>query len=202
MPVKNKLLVADDRQERRERVHVVILDFEYGKGLATYEFRSHGDLVHFLSSNDWKDEKGHVRLFVVEDLSSAVIELLGSRFDIDPCFFRAHLSDYVWYNMRDPWFKMPLIYSRLVSNAHFTLRYLQPRYFGNKDSIETAKQQIGAFNVLRRIDFDVSNKTWADLKGSAVGLVRSSKSCWVRPKNSAGEGWLGSVKLLRLRPPS
>lgn len=45
------------------------------------------------------DPSVKLRLFVVEDLSREVIEALGSKFDIDPSFFREHLVDYVWYNV-------------------------------------------------------------------------------------------------------
>lgn len=45
------------------------------------------------------DPSVKLRLFVVEDLSRDVIEALGSKFDIDPSFFREHLVDYVWYNV-------------------------------------------------------------------------------------------------------
>lgn len=45
------------------------------------------------------DASVRLRLFVVEDLSREVIETLGSKFDIDPSFFREHLVDYVWYNI-------------------------------------------------------------------------------------------------------
>ncbi|TRX94479.1 hypothetical protein FHL15_004634 [Xylaria flabelliformis] len=56
-----------------------------------------------------KPEKGeepagtHVKLklSVVEDLSHEVIERLGYRFDTDPDFFRSHIHDYAWYNIRD-----------------------------------------------------------------------------------------------------
>lgn len=51
-------------------------------------------------------EKGEVddivmRLFVVEDLSRDVIEMLGEQFNIDPHVFRAHIFDNAWYNIRD-----------------------------------------------------------------------------------------------------
>jgi len=47
------------------------------------------------------NDKVQFGLYVVEDLSSDVIEVLGSGLEIEPSFFRAHIVDYVWYNVRD-----------------------------------------------------------------------------------------------------
>lgn len=56
------------------------------------------ELEEYLSGTR-DDQSLKLRLFVVEDLSRSVIEALGSKFDVDPSFFREHLVDYVWYNM-------------------------------------------------------------------------------------------------------
>ena len=72
-----------------------------------------------------------------------------------------------------------------------SFRYFQPRYFSDKTSIEGAKREAGSFNVLRRIEFDNTNKVWADAAGSDIGLVRSSTTLWIRPNETQSQAWLG-----------
>ena len=128
------------------------------------------------------------RLYVVEDLSSDVIEALGAKFDIDPHFFRGQISDYMWHNPRDPWAELPTLDVLSRHRPYACTPYFQPRYFRDSASLTRAKGEAGAFNVLRRID---SNHRWEgredfDQPGSEIGLVRSKMSCWIR-KNAAGE---------------
>lgn len=188
--MKQKALVPNDRRERLTRSHIAVLDISPGTGLVVNEFTSSEELARFLDVNPWNDSIGHVRLFVVEDLSRASIELLGDRFNLDPGFFRSQMCDYSWYNLRDPWFEMPTLPSRAKQNSYFTLRYLRPTYFRDVESAQRAKRWVGRFNVLRRIDFD-KWKSWADTPGSCVGGVRAATSCYIRPRQEADQGWLG-----------
>lgn len=190
MPVKQKALVLEDRQERFDRLHVVVLDITSESNVVCHEFRSSDELLRFLDCQPWVDRTGNVRLFVVEDLSRATIELLGGRFNLDPGFFRSHLCDYTWFNLRDPWFEMPKLASRARTDPYFTLRHLRPHYFRDTESAKQAKRSVGGFNVLRRIDFD-NWKSWADKPDSSIGSVRSSTSCYIRPRQHTGHGWLG-----------
>lgn len=192
VPVKQKALVTEDRKERLTRLHIAVLDITPGSDLNVNEFHSANELIHFLDSHPWNDTIGNVRLFVVEDLSRTSIELLGSRFNLDPAFFRSHICDYTWYNIRDPWFEMPTLPSRAKKNPYFTLRHLRPQYFRDAESAQRAKRWVGRFNVLRRIDFDKS-KSWADNPGSCVGSVRACTSCYIRPQQEADQGWLGEL---------
>jgi hypothetical protein len=122
------------------------------------------------------------RLYVVEDLSSDVIELLGAEYDIDPLFFRGQISDYLWHNPRDPWMEVPSLEIMARGRSFVCAPYIQARYFRDKDSLRRARDQAGGFNVLRRID---SNHPWEERKdfdapGSVVGFVRSKMSFWYR----------------------
>lgn len=179
------------RAERFKRLHIAVLDFNLNTDIRCQKFRSPQGLWRFLDSDPRSDNRDSARLIVVEDLSSIAIELLGWRYDINPQFFRSHLCDYTWYNTRDPWVETPALDSHLKSQSFVHFRYVQPRYFPDEESIERAKRQAGSFNVLRRIDFDTSNKAWADAEEGDIGLVRSSTSFWVRPKESQEQGWLG-----------
>lgn len=182
---------AKDKAERLKRLHVAVLDFNLEPGIRCQKFDTPQRLSEFLDTAPRSDQRDSARLIVVEDLSSVAMELLGSRYDINPQFFRGHLGDYTWYNTRDPWVETPALDSHLKSQSFVHFRYVQPRYFQDDKSIKRAKWQARSFNVLRRIDFDTSNKAWADAEGSNIGLVRSSTSVWVRPNESQDQGWLG-----------
>lgn len=131
------------------------------------------------------------RLLVVQDLSTYMIEKLGSTFDIEPGFFRSHIGDYVWLNTRDPQAEIPDLEAFSIKSSYFSVQYVQPRYFENQGQLEQAKSQAESFNVLRRIDHDGRFKPWSDMPGSDIGLVRSKVSLWVRPNKSSNRGWLG-----------
>lgn len=188
IPIKNKFLTPQDRLERRHRVKVSVINFSSGNCIERRDFNDPTALSHFLNSSS---NENQASLFVVEDLSTDTVELLGSRFDVDPTFFRAHLGDYIWFNTRDPWVELPPLESSLKTRPFVHLRYIQPRYFENGASIDIAYKEAGSFNVLRRIEFDGKNKAWADAPGSDVGLVRSSMSLWVKPSTLQKSGWLG-----------
>ena len=68
-----------------------------------------------------------------------------------------------------------------------------PKYFQSQESIETAVGELGTFNVLRRLEQELSWKVreLRKIKGPSVGVIRSKASLWIR-KNKPGEsGILG-----------
>jgi len=71
-----------------------------------------------LSDDSFNHNPEHARLFIVEDLSRDVIETFGAQYDIDPLFFRGHISDYLWYNTRDPW-------TELQDLSHISQEYVK-----------------------------------------------------------------------------
>lgn len=194
VPIKQRALIPEDREERLNRVHVAVIDLRPGQDVLVRKFDTLEALTSFLDE-PWADIEEHIRLFVVEDLSTHVIELLGDRFNIDPSFFRAHVSDYAWFNIADPWMEIPTLPSRASSSAFFTLRHVRPYYFRNDESARRARRHAGGFNVLRRIGFDKTN-AWADTPGGSVGTIRAKTSCYIRPREEAGQGWLGKINSL------
>ena len=69
-----------------------------------------------------------------------------------------------------------------------------PRFFRSQESVDTAVGQLGGFNVLRRIEQELSWKVreMSKIKGASVGVIRSKASLWIR-KNKPGEsGTLGT----------
>jgi len=155
------------------------------------------DLDAFLEGLHEGDSQKN-RLLVVLDLSTRMIEKLGSTFDIEPGFFRSHIGDYVWLNTRDPQAEIPDLEASSAKSNYFNAQYVSPRYFENQDQLKLAKAQVESFNVQRRIDHDGRFKEWSDLPGSEVGLVRCKVSLWVRPNGGANQGWLGKLCTTRV----
>lgn len=94
VPTKWQFLNPSERAERAARINIASLDFSPGHETETCQISSIKELDHFL--NQPPPARSEARLFVVEDLSRSVVEALGSTFDIDPQFFRAHICDYMW----------------------------------------------------------------------------------------------------------
>ena len=189
-PPKSKFLQEEDKEERASRTKVTTLDFRPGAPVTRVNYSNIGDLSAGLTSKHGHDNV-HVRLFVVEDLSRDVIEELGARFDVDPLFFRGHISDYTWSNTRDPWVELPDLDITARNRSYAHVRYVQTRYFRNDTSLREARLEAGHFNVLRRVDQDGNWVDGADLPGSDVGLVRSRMSLWIRPNKKHESGILG-----------
>jgi hypothetical protein len=182
-------LTPEDRNERLNRVNISVV--EYGDQIDSQHLKTPDELDKFLEGLTENESAQKNRLLVVQDLSTHMIEKLGSNFDIEPGFFRTHIGDYVWLNTRDPQAEIPDLETFSIRSNYFYAHYVSPRYFENQDQLKAAKAQAESFNVLRRIDHDGRFKTWSDMPGSDVGLVRGKVSLWVRPSRGLNEAWLG-----------
>jgi hypothetical protein len=81
-----------------KRTNICLLEYpKEGPGVEEKRFTDIGELNDCLAEMS-ENESVTTRLFVVEDLSRDVIEVLGCHFKIDPSFFREHIVDYAWYN--------------------------------------------------------------------------------------------------------
>ena len=183
-PPKWKFLSTDDMQERASRTKAALLVFR-SDCVQNLDINSTQQLQDVLdqmpSINDTTEFPPH--LFVVEDLSRDVIECLGAHLDVDPMFFRGHISDYVWFNTRDPWIELPELDVVYRQRSCFSIGYAQTRYFRDEEDLSKARDETGRFNKLRRVD----SSNWeigADLASSSIGTIRSKMSFWVQPRNS------------------
>ena len=190
-PIKQRFLTAGDRKERESRTKVAVLTFELGEPVHRSDFLNSEDLSRAFDDSGSLSNDVHARLIVVEDLSRDVIEILGSRFDIDPLFFRNFISDYVWFNTRDRYFENSDLDILARERSHLIVRYMQTRYFRTKTSLKQAKWECGGFNVLRRLDKDDARLACVDLPDSEVGFIRSRTSLWIRPNQAGEKGVLG-----------
>jgi hypothetical protein len=184
-----RTLTPEQRRERLNRVNISIV--EYGDEMCSKDLRTPDKLDEFLNQLSQEGGTQKNQLLVVQDLSTRMIEQLGTAFDIEPGFFRTHIGDYVWLNTRDPQAEIPDLESSSIKSNHFSAQYVSPRYFENQDQLKAAKAQVESFNVSRRIDHDGRFKEWSDMPGSDVGLVRNKVSLWVRPNRGTDHGWLG-----------
>lgn len=138
-----------------------------------------------------KSDRIQLRLYVVEDLSSDVIESLGYHYKINPDFFREHIIDFAWCNVRDPW-RVPsnLIKDRRQQNWT-QIRYVTPRYFETSKSFEDAQKEVMGWNVARRPDDD-NNRAFWDKDDAIVALTRSKASFWLNQEDSDGGPAVGT----------
>jgi hypothetical protein len=192
-PLRCRTLTPEDRHERLNRVNISVV--EYGDEMSSKDLRTPDELDEFLEQLNQEGTTQKHRLLVVQDLSTRMVEKLGSTFDIEPGFFRSHIGDYVWLNTRDPQAEIPDLESFSVKSNYFSAQYVSPRYFENQDQLKAARAQAESFNVSRRIDHDGKFKEWSDMPGSDVGLVRSKVSLWVRPNKGSDQAWLGKMFL-------
>ncbi|KAH6656317.1 hypothetical protein BKA67DRAFT_599736 [Truncatella angustata] len=180
-----------NQEHRAQRASVCMLDFRDGKLVEERRFAHARDVADRLGLPDHDDVES--RLFIVEDLSRDVIEALGARFDIDPLFFRSQISDYLWYNIKDPWVELPDLDLVQQERSHFCMRYMRARYFRSPESFAEATTETGRFNVLRRLDSDKNHKTVLDEQGENVALARAKASVWIRPNKAHESGVLGII---------
>jgi Mg2+ and Co2+ transporter CorA len=147
----------------------------------------------FQSLSNEPSKETPLRLFIVEDLSQQVIELLGSRFDIDPMFFREQIDEYVWYNVRDPWAQPPGLMSNMKHRNWFRLRNMRLRYYKTDDEFQKARLETNAWNVLRRPDNDENHWNYQDSKHAVVSIMRTRTTMWIGKDKECNNGTVGIV---------
>ncbi|KAI0115721.1 hypothetical protein GGR51DRAFT_360573 [Nemania sp. FL0031] len=186
-----KVSRKDARRKCIEKTNVSVLDY-YSTEVKRKTYTSAQDLRRNLDSGI-EDDGVKFRLYVVEDLSRDVIDALGQKFGIEPDFFRAHIVDYAWYNVRDPWRNPPMLDIVSRHQNWMQLRYVTARYFDVEESdnqkyvtrsFKAAGDEARSFNILRRVDDDLSNKSFWDKQGAIVGLTRSRATFWLQPENT------------------
>lgn len=103
-----------ERKKRMLKTKVHLLDYpRHSDKPKLYEYNTSEALKEkFAKELNDHDDSVKFRLWVVEDLSREVIETLGAHYDIDPSFFREHIVDYVWYNIRQCYSPRPQLSKR------------------------------------------------------------------------------------------
>lgn len=173
--------INEDRQARASRTNVMRLDYLKSGGVTEKNCTTAEELIEELNRDA---EECQLSLFVVEDLSRDVIEALGDNLDIEPAFFREHIVDYAWCNIRDRWQDPPNLHIAAREQRWLQLRYVTARYYKTTDSFKKGREEADHFNVSRRLDDDANNKAVWDEKGAIVGIIRTRASFWLRQADS------------------
>ena len=141
------------------------------------------------------------RLYVVEDLSRDVIEILGAHFQVDPSFFRAHIMDFAWNNVRDRFRDPPNLRVVLKHQSWIQFRYATVRYYASSEEFKSGFKEAEMFNVQRRPDDDQNNIAFWDDEDAKVGVSRAKASLWVqdtKPTDGPGIGENRSAPMIPL----
>lgn len=179
-----------EREERISRTKVTRLDYLHSGAIVSTSCTNPNQLREALREQSVAAnpaDQRTFRLFVVEDLSRDVIELLGSHLDIEPAFFREQIFDYAWYNTRDRWVDSPRLDIAARKQRWIQLRFATARYFKTAASFRRAAEDFDRFNVLRRAEDDLNNKAIWDEVGAIVGLTRTRASFWVGDQGEDGK---------------
>lgn len=157
--------IEEKRSERVSHSRVCLLDYEENEvePHVTYFERPIDLRSKLLEING--DEKDHVpesglKLFVVEDLSRDTIDLLGHHLRIEPDFFRSHLREHAWFNIRDPFWVPPSLHMDVASRNWHQVFFCRARYFTDLAKFREAQRAVDNFNIKRKLDEDESKALW------------------------------------------
>jgi hypothetical protein len=185
-----------ERDQRAEKTNVCRLDYSDTGSVTSTDYTDIDQLRAALNPNltgiHANSPSPALRLYVIEDLSRDVIEVLGAHYDIEPAFFRYHIVEYAWYNVRDPWRDPPNLDVVVRKQNWVHIRYATGRYFEKSQDFKDACEIFNSFNVLRRPDDDTSNKSFWDEDDAIVAMTRSKASLWWKPgeeKPKIGMSW-------------
>jgi hypothetical protein len=191
---------SPERLERVNKTMVTYIEYQSAKASTSQTLDTHIALNEFLSSLPCeRNREPPLRLFVVEDLSQQVIELLGARFDIDPMCFRDHVDDYVWHNVRDPWAQPPSLMSNMKHRQWFHMRNMRVRYHKTQDDFDKAWKETNSWNILRRPENDKNRWKFADDETAIVSFMRTRTTLWIGKDKECGNG-NGTVCILLVDP--
>ncbi|KAK0619558.1 hypothetical protein B0T14DRAFT_210231 [Immersiella caudata] len=174
---------AQKQTKRVERTNVSqIVYFEDGRVTSeTYTSPVELEAACLDVTQGEKEKHPKLRLFVVEDLSRTVIEHLGSAFDIDPDFFRAHVFDWVWFNIRDPLWVPPTLQVDAMRRDWYQLRFCRARYFPSLDQFKKGQEAVNHFNVGRKLYEDENKAYWdSDVQSKIPAKIKKGPVSWVK----------------------
>jgi hypothetical protein len=181
-----------EKERRKFKANLTYVEYQPSIAPTSQEIETPNALQELLQSLSHEpDKEPPMRLFIVEDLSQQVIEILGSRFDIDPLCFREQIDDYVWYNVRDPWAQPTSLMASMKNQQWFTLRNARLRYHKSWQDYESGWLESNTWNVLRRLDNDSSQMNYWDSEGALVSIMRTRTTIWIGKDKRCGNGTVG-----------
>ncbi|KAI0191470.1 hypothetical protein EV127DRAFT_387712 [Xylaria flabelliformis] len=194
------------RLDRARQTHVTQLEYLRDgrvKFLGKYTTPEQlGDALEELSKPERGEEPAgtyvKLKLFIVEDLSREVIERLGYRFDIDPDFFRSHIHDYAWYNIRDPYWDPPDLQMNVIHRDWCQIRFCRARYFASQALFNQGQDAANKFNIGRKLYEDENKAYWDTDIPQKLG-PENNGSADANIKNHDEESINGKIGLMRTR---
>ena len=133
------------------------------------------------------------RLFLIENISSELIEVLGAQLDVDPSFFSRHLCEVDWYSRHSSPTTVPssFITTRGQSFIHFP--YLEARPVTGDGETESES----AIKRLPRWESNIYRKITIMKLGSVrtrIGFARRHLTIWMIPLGD--KNWTGASPFL------
>lgn len=197
-PLRWNLIKKDPDERERRFAKMKVAFVEYGAKTSPAvdiieDVAKLKEVLHGLSHEEGKPLP--LRLFVVEDLSQQVIELLGARFDIDPLFFREQIEDYVWHNLGAAAAMPPPLMSDMKNRSWFRVRNFRLRHHESADDFASATAESETWNVARRLDDDNNHWRWAGEDSEIVSMLRTRTTIWVGKDSACGDAPVGVVLL-------
>jgi len=104
---------------------VAVVDFDDAGGSIWKEFTKVPPLSDFLDCVP--DGPIWSRLLIVEDPSRTLIEMLGSRYDLDPEFFSMHVVNHHWFGMCSSLETIPSSKGTIHEQSFLRMRYVEAR---------------------------------------------------------------------------
>lgn len=185
-----------ERDRRANKTNITFIEYQPASEPKANRIQTSSVLHETLQSlSHERMREPPLRLFIVEDLSQQVVELLGERFDIDPLFFREQIDDYVWHNTRDPWAVPPSLISNMKHRQWFRMRNMRLRYHKTKTDFEESRLEANSWNVLRRPDNDDNHWNFLDEDDAVVSIMRTRTTMWIGKDKQCGNGTVGIVLL-------
>ncbi|KAJ0119788.1 hypothetical protein J7T55_013992 [Diaporthe amygdali] len=128
-------------------------------------------------------------LFVVEDLSYEVMQLLGSSFDVDSSFFQKHIEIPVWPDHQSRR-EQPNLKLAAKGPDWFQLKFVRSRCFENIESFQSGEREASCFNNPRRLVGDRGTQ-FRDNEQSTMGLMGSKATLWMKRSVDPGVSTIG-----------
>jgi hypothetical protein len=162
----------EDVARRMTKVDVTVVDL----GPFSVESGQFNDLSSLAGHLHCKLPSGSLRVIIIEDLSRDVIELLGSKFSLDPRFFENHLrgiQTYLtdrWTGDRTPRVESPK--SEVLSREFLTVDFARPYQFRGWSLAYTSRVKV---NVPRF--GGVVRNLYLKERASLYGPIKTGEGC-------------------------
>lgn len=177
--LKNLSSFLHDDSASQHLCHITSLEFSSASGVPSRRSLDLDSLTSLLRGSVKENDDFCGRILVIDDISSHVLETLGSFLNIDPLFFASHIDTFLIdvLTTRPSTVTLP---STTRSQNFVNLHYHRLVEFENLESRQVLHRDM---NVPRKV------KILPRLEGLNIGLVRHC--CSVLKTQGSDGSWLG-----------